>query len=113
MCAGILMEMPWGDLLRRRLSMKPDRNQAGKHFDLGLDSLQDQEKINFPCSNHLVSDNFLWQFMRQNGMPIFGFLRKMSGVHVDNKAAYSLKNWCHTGINFTLWKTKAVFTHLC
>lgn len=74
MCAGILMEMPWGDLLRRRLSMKPDSNPAGKHFDLGLDSLQDQEKINFPCSNHLVSDNFLQQFMKQNGMPIFGFL---------------------------------------
>lgn len=74
MCAGILMEMPWGNLLRRRLSMKPGRNQAGMPFDLGLDSQQDQEKINFPCSNHLVSDNFLWPFMKQNGMSIFGFL---------------------------------------
>lgn len=74
MYAGILMEMPWGNLLRRRLSMKPGRNQAGMHFDLGLDSRQDQEKINFPSSNHLVSDNFLWPFMKQNDMPIFGFL---------------------------------------
>lgn len=54
--------------------MKPGRNQAGMHFDLELYSRQDQEKINFPSSNHLVSDNFLWPFMKQNDMPIFGFL---------------------------------------